>query len=471
MKWDVVIANGTVVDQGRSERLDVRVKDGRVESVVPAGGAYPPDATVIDAAGKLVLPGIIDAHNHPVYADRIGAFSKAALSGGITTLVPYVGSVKAWNLSGGLVDAIKGFIDEARRESVVDFSVHCTLTQNVIGEAPAAIPALLEMGIMSYKVFTAYKKRGMKLEDEEIIAIMSLMAEAGGLLAVHAENDATISHLENKAVSEGRLAPVHYPPTHPDICEAEAVFRVLSLAEVTGCAMFLPHLSARRSLEVVRMFRRWGTLRALFTETCPHYLTLTDAALASFGNLAKMSPPLRTPDDIEALWEGLASGEIDVIGSDATGHPVQNKEPLHDQTFSAPYGTADVDNLVSLVFDAGVAKGRIPVTTLVKTMCEMPARIFGLYPRKGTLAPGADADLLIVDPAAARVLPGRSPHLKTDYSLYEGRRCAGAPVLAMQRGQVVMRDGVVLAEPGAAGFCRERSATAAKMVERTEPSE
>ena len=452
MKWDAVVTNGTVVDPGRTGRMDLCIKDGRIESRAPAGGSYPPDTLLIDAAGKLVLPGIIDAHNHPVYADRIGAFSKAALSGGVTTLVPYVGSVKAWNQSGGLVEAVAGFIEEARRESVIDFSVHCTLTQNVMDEAPAAIPVLLEQGIMSYKVFTAYKKRGMKLEDEEILVIMDRLAEAGGLLAVHAENDATISHLENKAVSEGRLAPVHYPPTHPDICEAEALFRVLSLAEVTGCAMYLPHLSARRSLEVVRLFRRWGRLRALFTETCPHYLTLTDAALASFGNLAKMSPPLRSQDDIEALWEGLAAGEIDVIGSDATGHPVQSKQPLHDQTFSVPYGTADGDNLVALVYDEGVAKGRIPVTTLVRTMCEMPARIFGLYPRKGHLGLGADADLLIVDPAAERVLPGRNPYLKTDYSLYAGRRCAGAPVLAMQRGRVVMRDGKVLAEAGAGRF-------------------
>jgi dihydropyrimidinase len=205
-------------------------------------------------------------------------------------------------------------------------------------------------------------------------------------------------------------------------------------------------------LEVVRLFRRWSTLRALFTETCPHYLTLTQAALATFGNLAKMSPPLRTQDDIDALWAGLAAGEIDVIGSDATGHPIASKEPLHDRTFSAPYGTADVDNLVTLVFDEGVAKGRIPVTTLVKTMSEMPARIFGLYPRKGTLAPGADADVLIVDPGVARDLPARNPHLKTDYSLFAGRHCTGVPVLAMQRGRVVMRDGVVLAEPGVGAF-------------------
>jgi dihydropyrimidinase len=452
MRWDAVVANGTVVDQGRTARADIRVKDGRIESQAPAGGSYPPETLLIDAAGKLVLPGIIDAHNHPVYADRIGAFSKAALAGGITTLVPYVGSVAAWNQSGGLTDAVTGFIEEARRESVIDFSAHCTLTQNVMGEAASAVPALLAMGITSYKVFTAYKKRAMKLEDEEIIAVMCLLAEAGGLLAVHAENDATISHLEGRALAEGRLAPVHYPPTHPDICEAEALFRVLSLAEVTGCAMYLPHLTARRSLEVVRLFRRWGTLRALFTETCPHYLTLTDAALASFGNLAKMSPPLRTQEDIDALWAGLAAGEIDVIGSDATGHPVRSKEPLHDRTFSAPYGTADVDNMVTLVLDEGVAKGRIPVTTLARVMCEMPARIFGLYPRKGTLAPGADADLLIVDPDAVRVLPARNPHLQTDYSLYAGRRCTGAPVLAMQRGRVVMRHGEVLAEPGAGRF-------------------
>ena len=299
-----LITNGIVVDAGTMRPLDILISGERVESLLPRGSEVRADR-VIDASGRYVLPGIIDAHNHPVYADRIDRLSRAALSGGVTTVIPYIGAVAAWGKQGGLVQAIDDFIREGETGSCIDFGLHCTLTANVMEEADDAIPELVARGVISFKAFTSYRKRGMKLEDDQILHLMELVAREKALLAFHAENDAILEHLEAKAVAEGREHPRDYPATHPNISEAEAIFRVLSLASVAGCNIYLPHVTCKESLEAIRLFRKWGTVPTLFAETCPHYLTLDDSQLALRGNLAKMSPPLRKEADREALWEAI----------------------------------------------------------------------------------------------------------------------------------------------------------------------
>ena len=291
-----LITNGIVVDAGTMRPLDILISGERVESLLPRGSEVRADR-VIDASGRYVLPGIIDAHNHPVYADRIDRLSRAALSGGVTTVIPYIGAVAAWGKQGGLVQAIDDFIREGETGSCIDFGLHCTLTANVMEEADEAIPELVARGVISFKAFTSYRKRGMKLEDDQILHLMELVAREKALLAFHAENDAILEHLEAKAVAEGREHPRDYPATHPNISEAEAIFRVLSLASVAGCNIYLPHVTCKESLEAIRLFRKWGTVPTLFAETCPHYLTLDDSQLALRGNLAKMSPPLRKEAD------------------------------------------------------------------------------------------------------------------------------------------------------------------------------
>jgi dihydropyrimidinase len=439
-----------VVSGSGIEPKAVVIKDGKVLDTPESAVAYEA-GRVIDASGKFVLPGIIDAHFHPVYADRIDTLSKAAATGGITTLIPYVGAVAAWGQGGDLVDAVKSFIAEGESSSILDFGLHCTFTQNDIAESERSIPALIEMGIVSFKGFTAYKKRGMQLEDEEILKIMGLIARHNGVFATHCENGPILDLLEDAAVARGDVKPEHYPPTHPGISEAEAVFRVLSLAQISGCRMYLPHLSAKESLDVLRLFKSWNR-QTIYAETCPHYLVFTEEELKKRGTLAKMSPPLRQSTDVAALWRAIQEGDIDVIGSDAAGHNIAANEPLDDDVFSAPHGIPGLDTMFTVTYSEGVNKGRITLPHLVKMTSENPALIFGLYPRKGTLTIGADADVVIFDPALAHRIPPKNAHTNVDYSLYEGRHCLGAPVMVMQRGRVVLENGEIQADHGQGHF-------------------
>ncbi len=447
---DIIVANGMVVSSSSIEQKAVVIKASKVLGTPENAAAYEANR-VIDANGKFVLPGIIDAHFHPVYADRIDTLSKAAATGGITTLIPYVGAVAAWGQGGDLVDSVKSFIEEGESSSILDFGIHCTFTQNDIAAAQRSIPALVEMGIVSFKGFTAYKKRGMKLEDEEILKIMGLIAKHNGLFVTHCENGPILDLLEDSAVIRGDVKPEHYPPTHPGISEAEAVFRVLSLAQISGCRMYLPHLSAKESLDVLRLFKSWNR-QTIYAETCPHYLVFTDEELKKRGSLAKMSPPLRQQADVDALWRAIQEGAIDVIGSDAAGHTVASNEPLHDDIFSAPHGIPGQDTMFTITYAEGVNKGRITLPHLVKMTCENPARIFGLYPKKGTLTIGADADVVIFDPAISHSVPKKNAFTKVDYSLYEGFRCLGGPTLVIQRGKIIMADGEIKAQSGQGAY-------------------
>jgi dihydropyrimidinase len=438
---------GGILVSGREIRpADVFLNDGCIEAVEQGGSQRTAD-TVINATGKFVLPGIIDAHIHPVYADRIDTLSKAAAAEGITTVIAYVGAVKAWGQSGDLVGAIQDFIVEAENNSIIDFGVHCTLLQNDIDQAATVIPQLVEKGIISYKAFMAYAKRGMKLEDDELLHLMQVLSANRAILAAHAENGAIIDYLENQFINTGKETPEHYVATHPNISEAEAIFRLLTLASVTQCPIYIPHISARESLDVVRWFKKRGTTE-IYTETCPHYLTLIEDELKSKGALAKMSPPLRTTNDVEKLWQALQEGLIDVIASDTAGHTQSANEPLWDKVFNAPYGIPGIDTLFKIVYHEGVNQGRITLPRLVEVLSEQPAKIFGLYPRKGAIAEGSDADIVLLDPAMPYTVPEQNPFLKVDYSMFAGRRGLGAPTLVMQRGRVLMQKGKLEAQAG-----------------------
>lgn len=440
-----LIKNGILADEGSLRALDILLSGEKVDALLPRGTEVEAD-NVIDASGQYVLPGLIDAHNHPVYADRIDRISRAALPTGITTMIPYIGAVAAWGKQGGLVQAIDDFIQEGNEGSLTDFSVHCTLTANVMEEVDTAIPELVKRGVVSFKAFTSYRKRLMKLEDDQILHLMDLVASQKALLAFHAENDALLEYLEEKCVAAGHTHPRYYPDTHPNLSEAEAIFRVLSLAAITGCDTYLPHVTCAESLEVIRLFRSWNKLSRLHVETCPHYLVLDDSELERRGNLAKMSPPLRKPRDREALWEAIRLGEIEVIASDAAGHHSSKNEPLFDETFRAPHGTPGVETLVAMTWQEGVNNGRISIPDVVRLMSENPAKIFGLYPRKGTLKPGSDADVILVDPGIVQTIPGKNPHLEVDYSLFEGRSCLAKVSRVLLRGTTVCVDGELTTE-------------------------
>mgnify|MGYP001825700589 FL=1 len=362
-------------------------------------------------------------------------------------MIAYVGAVKAWGQSGDLMGAIQDFIEEAEKTSMIDFGVHCTLLQNDVKQAAEVIPQLVAKGVVSYKAFMAYAKRGMKLEDDELLHLMEVISANRSILAAHAENGAIIDYLENQFVAAGKQTPEHYVATHPNLSEAEAIFRLLTLASVTQCPIYIPHISALESLDVVRWFKKRGAAE-IYTETCPHYLTLVEDELKSKGALAKMSPPLRTTNDVDKMWQALQEGLIDVIASDTAGHTQSANEPLWDNIFNAPYGIPGIDTLFKIVYSEGVKRGRITLPRLVEVLSEQAAKIFGLYPRKGAIVEGSDADIVILDPAMPYTVPAQNPFLNVDYSMFEGRTGLGAPTLVMQRGRVLMQQGKLKAQAG-----------------------
>jgi len=443
---ETAIKGGILVSSQGMWPADIFIKDGIIAGIEP-GESQKRARHVINATGKYILPGIIDAHLHPVYADGINALSRAALLGGITTLIPYIGAVKAWGKSGNLIDAVQDFIAEGEKTSSVDFGVHCSLTLNDMDAIVETIPKAIELGVNSFKVFMAYARRGMKLEDEHILKIMEIIAANKALLAVHAENGSVIDYLEDRFIAQGKLAPEYFSSTHPHISEAEAVFRILALSNTVECPVYLVHISARQSLDVIQLYKEWGN-NNFFTETCTHYLAFTDEELFAKGSLAKMSPPLRKKEDRDALWKAAADGLLDVIGSDAAGHTIEDKEPIRENIFESPNGVPGVETMFTVAYDEGVNKGRISIPRLVELTCENPAKIFGLFPRKGVLQEGSDADVLVFDPNAIQIVRAKNYPLKVGYSLFEGRECLGSPYLVMQRGRILLEKGKLKAKPG-----------------------
>jgi len=438
--FDTIITGGLLVDQGRIRRADVAIVDGKVVEVGPdiAGKAN----RTIDAQGKYVLPGIIDVHTHPVYLDDLQGTSEAAAHGGITTVIHYAYAKPGMKL----IDTISQFREEGEAASVLDFALHGGLfdPRNQSEEIPQAVQA----GVTSFKMFMTYAKLKWMSDDYQLMRTFDIIAQAGGMGMVHAENGLATDYLQDKYLQIGRDPKEVFVATRPAILEAEAVNRAIAMAQVAGCPLYIVHLTAREDVEVLNLARNKGY--RVFGETCPQYLTLTSEEVFKNGALAKIGPPLRSEDDNQALWEGLASGVIDTIASDHTPKP----KTREDDFFKAPYGSPSTETMFPVVYDAGVNGGRLSLVRLAQVMSENPARIFGLYPQKGTLQPGSDADLVIVDPVISHTIKQETQHSHATYTLYEGRTCLGKPILSMQRGKVVLENGELHVPAGEGRFLR-----------------
>lgn len=447
---DIHIKGGVLVNSTELQLADIFIRNGLIHSIERPNNDKEADR-VIDATGKFVLPGIVEAHLHPVYADRLDTLSKSAVYGGITTLIPYIGAVKAWGVEGNLWDAVNYFIDEGVCDSIIDFGLHCSLVNSDLAELDTLIPKICKRGVRSFKGFMAYKRRGMFLADSEILRILSTLKDNGGLFCVHAENGDLCDFLEDSFAAEGKSDPKFYGPSRPDICEAEAVFRILSFGKTLDCPIYVVHVSTWEALDVIELFRNWSST-PIYAETCTHYLTLTNEEMLNMGSLAKVSPPLREKRDVDALWQAVRDGKIDVIGADTAGHLIESKEPRWGDVFKAPAGLPGQETMFTVTYDEGVNRRSVSLCRLVELMAEKPAKIFGLYPRKGVLKEGSDADVLIFDPTKEHNIRMADQHTKTDYTMYEGRQCLGAPELVMQRGEVLLENGELKVTKGRAQF-------------------
>jgi dihydropyrimidinase len=431
-----LIRGGTVVDAGRREKADVLVRGETVDRVAADLAAAD---RVIDATGCYVLPGVVDVHTHPVYVDDLESLPVTAAHGGVTTVIHYAYAKPGTSL----VETIRRFREEAKRVSLLDFALHGGLfdPKRQSGEIPAAMAE----GVTSFKMFMTYAKLGWMTDDYQLMRTLDLLGRAGGMGMVHAENGLATDYLEDACNAAG-VDPVEaFVRTRPAALEAEAVGRAIAMAEVAGCPLYIPHVSAGRALDVIAAARRAG--RRVYAETCPQYLTLTNQDLLEKKALLKIGPPLREETDRDALWRGLLDGVLDTVASD---HVARDKR-VDDEFFAAPFGSPQVETMLQLVHD-GVARGRLTLERLVRVLCENPARIFGLYPKKGTLRPGSDADLVIFDPSAKAYVEHRTQHSRAPYTAYEGRSVVGTPVLTMQRGEVLVARGECLASAGQARF-------------------
>jgi dihydropyrimidinase len=438
VRFDLLLAGGTVVTGHGMTRADVGIRD---ETIAAVGPDLPRSSAreVLDVSGKLILPGVIDVHVHPAYEDDLEACSRVAAYGGTTTLLHFISVRVGESLVGRLEESIQ---DGAAR-SRLDFGLHGSLFE--AARQIAEIPQAMALGVRSFKFFLPYIKQGWSTDDYQLVRAMDLLAEREGLAMVHGENGGAIDYLEDRYLAPGAGAAEYYR-THPDALEEEAIFRALRLAEVVGCPLYVAHVTSARSLPHLRRALEEG--QPVFAETCSSYLTLTREIAFERGVLAKIGPPLRSAADRAALWGALREGTLQVVSTD---HAPKIKDPRADFR-TAPYGAPQAETLLPLTYDGGVNQGRISPVRLVQVLSENPARIFGLHPRKGTIAPGADADLVVFDPARPFTIRAENQHSGAGYTLYEGRNVLGWPECSFQRGRRVLFQGEVVAEPGSGRF-------------------
>jgi dihydropyrimidinase len=299
-------------------------------------------------------------------------------------------------------------------------------------------------------MFMAYKKRQMKVSNEFMLRAMQTIKRLGATAMVHAENGEMIDVLEDQAIAAGHRGAEHFYPTRPNVAESEAINRAIDIATYVGCPLYIVHLSSAEGLARIKQARDAGL--PVWTETCPQYLLLNDDDMRRHGALAKIAPPLRTANDNEALWAGISRGVIPVLATDHASYPLDAKEVGKSDIFQAPFGAPGVETLVPLAFSEGVVERKLSPSWLAQVLSENPAKIFQIYPKKGALQVGSDADLVVIDPERRTVIQAKNLHQGAGYTLFEGREVRGWPVLTMVRGQVLLDNGELKQGPGFGQF-------------------
>jgi dihydropyrimidinase len=444
----ILLRGGTVVTASGRAAADVLVDGERVSAVGP--DLREPAERVIDAAGCFVLPGGVDVHTHldmPLgdgirSADDFESGTRAAAWGGTTTIVDYAAQWKG----GTLRQALDAWMARAEGRAVVDFGFHMSVSDLRPG-IEAEMDEMVRLGVPSFKVFMAYPGRLM-LDDGAIFRVLRRTVANGGLVCLHAENGPVIEVLVGDALQAGQVSPVFHGLTRPALLEAEAVRRGVALAELAGARLYVVHLSTGLALDAVREARRRGL--PVIAETCPQYLFLSDERYRGAPLEASkyvMSPPLRAAATREELWRGLADGDLDVVGTDHCPFRLGDKARGLDDFSRIPNGAPGIEPRMLLMYQ-GVVDGRLTLERFVEVTATAPARLFGLAPRKGTVEPGADADLVVLDPAGGTAVSAASHHMRVDYTPYEGMALSGAIRTVLARGDVLVHDGCFTGRPG-----------------------
>lgn len=438
----ILIKNGLIVTHKDSIKEDLLIQDGKIAQRGQIDLEPGQDVTEIDASGMLVIPGAFDPHVH-MYMPTMAGFSAddfrtgslAALAGGTTFFIDFVTPKKGQSMP----DAFRQRLREAEN-SVVDFSFHVR---------PIAQPEKLEnevreclaMGAKSFKVNTAYLDT-IGIEGEVLQKVVGLLAKNGAMLTVHAETGREIERLRNEYFNQGKTSPIYHALSRPAETESEAVKMLVELATKEGCPMYVVHVSAAESLTHIKAAK--ASNLPVFAETCPQYLVLEQERYNQpFDKAAKyvLSPPIRTKNDSDSLWESLANNTLDTVGTDHCPFTLEQKKMGLNDFRKIPNGAGGVEHRPTLLFSKGVLENRISINRWVELISTNPAKIFGLYPRKGSIDVGADADVVIWNPNTKKIISASDHHQNTDLNIYDGIETTGAPEYVILRGDVVVSNG------------------------------
>jgi dihydropyrimidinase len=453
---NTLIRNGTVVTSRDSTRADVLIEDGRIREVRP-GIPGESAAVVIDATGMYVIPGGIDVHTHldmpfggTTSADDFETGTRAAAFGGTTTIVDFAIQARGTRMR----DALDTWWKKAEGRACIDYGLHMIVTD--LGNAGLEdMNDMVREGVASFKLFMAYPNVLM-VDDATIFRALSQTAKNGALICMHAENGSVIDVLIARALAEGKTAPVYHALTRPPRAESEAVHRAIAMAEIAGAPVYIVHLSSEDALNEVREARDRGV--PAFAETCPQYLLLSIEELErpNFeGAKYVFTPPLRPKEHQPKLWEGLRHDHLQVVSTDHCPFCFEDQKILGKDDFTKiPNGGPGIENRLQLIYHHGVNQGQLSLNRFVELTSTAPARIFGMYPRKGEIAPGSDADLVIWDPAAEYTISAQTHHMRVDYSMFEGFHVRGNARTVISRGEVIVDRGEFLGKPGRGQYLR-----------------
>ncbi|HYM61070.1 MAG TPA: dihydropyrimidinase [Thermoanaerobaculia bacterium] len=450
-----LIKNGRIVTAVDDYNADILIDEGKVAVI---GRTLDVQADkVIDAKGRLVVPGGIDPHTHmdlpfggTSSSDDFETGTRAAAFGGTTTIIDFAVQYKGQALN----EALDVWFKKAEGKTSIDYGFHLICT-DLPDERLPEMKSLISQGITSFKLFMAYP--GVFLVDDgTIFKAMTVAGENGGLICMHAENGVVIDVIVKRAIAAGQTAPKYHALTRPTKAEAEGVHRAIALADMAHAPVYIVHLSCDDSLQEVTRARNAGI--PAYAETCPQYLFLDYSVYEQPGfEGAKfvMTPPIREKWNQEKLWRGLQFNDLQVVSTDHCPFCFKEQKELGRNDFSKiPNGGPGVEHRMSLVYNGGVASGRISLNRWVEIVSTAPARIFGLFPRKGTIAVGSDADIVIFDPNEETTLSAKTHHMNVDYSCYEGMKIKGVTKTVLSRGELVIEEGQYAGKPGRGQFLK-----------------
>ncbi len=453
----VLIKGGRVVTASDDYVGDIFIENGTI-SLIGESLDVPADK-VIDASGKYVMPGAIDPHTHiemffggTTTIDDFTSGTTAAAFGGTTTLVDFC--VQAPGTS--FREALDGYHEKIERcKPVIDVGFHIAVTDLHDGGTLEDLAALPDEGITSYKLFMAYKGAVM-VDDETLFKVMEVAADTGALVMVHAENGDAIDLIVKKAVAEGKTEPIWHARTRPMETEAEATNRAIQLSRVAGAPLYVVHVSCQPSVEPIALAREKGW--NVHGETCTQYLFIDDTALEKpnfEGAKYVYTPPPRPKAEQEHLWRALGSDVLSVVSTDHCPFNWPEQKGINGTDFQViPNGGPGIENRLHMLYTHGVRTGRISVNRFVELVSTNPAKLFGLYPRKGTISPGADADIVVWDPEKKVTISAATHHTKVNYNLFEGEEVTGAPSVVLVRGQVIVENDELVGKPGDGQFVK-----------------